>query len=166
MDTMRAKVRCVRSGAPAAAATGPPRSGASARAVTKLLAQTRLAVRRVLVADDDAAARRLLCTLLDLREYGLLEATDAAAAIELARSERPDLAILDLPATGSGISGIAVCRAIRADAELASTKILIISEHDRLGDRVAAHAAGADAYLAKPYSPLALLDLVQRLTRR
>jgi DNA-binding response OmpR family regulator len=134
--------------------------------VTKLLAQTRLAVRRVLVADDDAAARRLLCTLLDLREFGLLEATDGATAIKLARSERPDLAILDLPATGSGIGGIAVCRAIRADTELASTKILIISEHDRLGDRVAAHAAGADAYLAKPYSPLALLDLVQRLTRR
>ena len=167
MDTMRAHVRCVRSSAPAAAATGPPRSGASARAVTKLLARTRLALRRVLVADDDAAARRLLCTLLDLREYGLLEATDGAAAIEVARSERPDLAILDLPATASaGMGGVAVCRAIRADTELASVKIVIISEQDRLADRVEAHAAGADAYLAKPYSPLALLDLVQRLTRR
>jgi CheY-like chemotaxis protein len=143
---------------------GPPRSGASARAVTKLLARKRLALRQVLVADDDAAARRLLCTLLDLREYGLLEATDGAAAIELVRSEGPDVAILDLPATDSGMGGMAVCRAIRADAELTSTRIVIISEHDRLGDRVAAHAAGADAYLAKPYSPLALLDLVQRLT--
>jgi hypothetical protein len=39
------------------------------------------------------------------------------------------------------------------------------AEQDRLADRVAAHAAGADAYLAKPYSPLALLDVVQRLSR-
>jgi two-component system, OmpR family, phosphate regulon response regulator PhoB len=134
--------------------------------VTKLLARTRLALRRVLVADDDDAARRLLCTLLDLREYGLLEATDGAAAVELARTERPDLAILDLPATSGGMTGIATCRAIRADAELVAIKIVIIAEHDRPGDRVAAHAAGADAYLAKPYSPLALLDHVQRLTRR
>jgi CheY-like chemotaxis protein len=163
MDTRRAHVRCVRSSAPAAAATGPPRSGASAGAVTKLLARRRLALRRVLVADDDAAARRLLCTLLDLREYGLLEARDGAAAIEVARSERPDVAILDLATTG--MSGIAVCRAIRADTELTSIKVVILSEQDRLADRVAAHAAGADAYLAKPYSPLALLDVVQRLTR-
>jgi two-component system, OmpR family, response regulator ResD len=134
--------------------------------VTKLLTRTRLALRRVLVVDDDEAARRLLCTLLDFREYGLLEAADGAAAIELARVERPDLAILDLPATPDGMTGIATCRAIRADAELAAVKIVIIAEDDRPGDRVAAHAAGADAYLAKPYSPLALLDHVQRLTRR
>jgi CheY-like chemotaxis protein len=125
-----------------------------------------LALRRVLVADDDDAARRLLCTLLDLREYGLLEATDGAAAVELARAERPDLAILDLPATSGGMTAIAACRAIRADAELTGVRIVIISEHDRPDDRVAAHAAGADAFLAKPYSALALLDHVQRLTRR
>lgn len=142
------------------AATGPPRSGAS-RTVSKVLALT--ALRCVLVADDDAAARQLLCTLLDLQEYGLLEVQDGPAALDVARSERPDVAILDLATSGFG--GVDVCRALRADTELASIKVVILSEQDRLGDRAAAHAAGADAYLAKPYSPLALLDVVQRLSR-
>jgi len=121
------------------------------------------ALRRVLVADDDATARRMLCILLDLKEYGLLEARDGPAALDVARSERPDVAILGL--TTSGQDGVDVCRALRADVELASIKVVILSEQDRLKDRVAAHAPGADAYLAKPYSPLALLDVVQRLSR-
>lgn len=94
------------------------------------------ALRRVLVADDDATVRRMLCILLDLKEYGLLVAQDGPAALDVARSERPDVAILGL--TTSGQDGVDVCRALRADA---------------------------DAYLAKPYSPLALLDVVQRLSR-
>lgn len=44
-------------------------------------------------------------------------------------------------------------------------EVFNLSEQDRLADRVAAHAAGADAYLAEPYSPLTLLDVVQRLSR-
>jgi two-component system phosphate regulon response regulator PhoB len=141
----------------------PPRSGAS-RTVSKVLALAEL--RRVLVADDDAVARQLLCILLDLQEYGLLEARDGPAALDVARSERPAVAILDLEA--SGLGGVDVCRALRADRahmELASIKVVILSKQDRLADRAAAHAAGADAYLAKPYSPLALLDVVQRLSR-
>ncbi|HZD37686.1 MAG TPA: hypothetical protein VE664_03510 [Actinomycetes bacterium] len=73
------------------------------------------------------------------------------------------MAILDLEA--SGVDGVGPCRALRADAELASIKVVIPSEQDRLASRVAVHAAGADAYVAKPYSPLALLDVVQRLSR-
>jgi CheY-like chemotaxis protein len=130
--------------------------------VSKVPALT--ALRRVLVADDDdATARRLLCILLDLKEFGLLEARDGPAALDVARSERPDVAVLDL--TASGLDGVGVCRALRADAGLAAIKVVILSEQDRLADRAAAHAAGADAYLAKPYSPLALLDIVQRLSR-
>lgn len=73
------------------------------------------------------------------------------------------MAILDLEASGPG--GVDVCRAPRADTEPVSIKVVILSEQDRLADRAAAHAAGADAYLVKPYSPLALLDVVLRLFR-
>jgi len=91
MVTTRAYARCVRSGTAAAAATGPPRGGAS------------------------------------------------------------------------GPDGADACRAVPADTELASIQVVILSEQDRLAGRSAAHAARADASLAKPYSPLALLDVVQRL---
>ena len=60
---------------------------------------------RVLIVDDDPAIRRVVSALLDLDEYGLLEAADGQAALEVVRDERPDLVILDLTMpgwTGSG----------------------------------------------------------------
>ncbi len=119
-------------------------------------------LKRVLVADGDPAARRLLCTLLGLDKLGLLEARDGVDALAVARFERPEVAVLDLAPPPLG--GLDVCRALRADAELASIKVVILSERDQPADRAAADIAGADAYLAKPYSPLALLDVVQRLS--
>jgi len=79
----------------------------------------------VLVADDDATARRLLCILLDLKELGLLEARDGPVALDVARSERPDVAVLDL--TASGLDGVGVRRALRADSGPASIKVVILS---------------------------------------
>jgi DNA-binding NarL/FixJ family response regulator len=60
---------------------------------------------RVLIVDDDPAIRRVVCALLDLDEYGLLEAADGQAALEVVSDELPDLVILDLTCpgwTGSG----------------------------------------------------------------
>ena len=51
---------------------------------------------RVLIVDDDPAIRRVVSALLDLDEYGLLEAADGQAALEVVKVERPDLVILDL----------------------------------------------------------------------
>ncbi len=157
----RVDARCVRPSAAAAAAPLPSPGGAS-RTVSQVLARTGLVLKRVLVADGDPAARRLLCTLLGLDKLGLLEARDGVDALAVARFERPEVAVLDLAPPPLG--GLDVCRALRADAELASIKVVILSERDQPADRAAADIAGADAYLAKPYSPLALLDVVQRLS--
>jgi two-component system response regulator MprA len=110
---------------------------------------------RVLIVDDDPAIRRVVSALLDLDEYGLLEAADGQAALEVVRVERPDLVILDL--TMPRLDGLRACAALRSDPELAGTR-------DQPDDRAAARDAGADAYLVKPFSSLALLDAVKRLT--
>jgi CheY-like chemotaxis protein len=75
-------------------------------------------VNRVLMVDDDPATRRVVCALLDLDDYGLLEAPDGQAALELVRVERPDLVILDL--TMPRLDGLRACQALRADPELAA----------------------------------------------
>ena len=116
---------------------------------------------RVLVVDDDPAIRRVVCALLDLEEYGLLEAADGLTALELVRLERPDLVILDL--TMPRLDGLRACRALRSDPELAGTRVLVLTGRDLPDDWAAARDAGADAYLAKPFSSLALLDAVRRL---
>ena len=74
--------------------------------------------------------------------------------IQVTGSRRPDR-------TGVG----PVHRPGRSGAARNHLEVFNLSEQDRLADRVAAHAIGADAYLAKPNSPLALLDAVQRLSR-
>ena len=116
---------------------------------------------RVLVVDDDPAVRRVVCALLDLEEYGLLEAADGLTALELVRLERPNLVILDL--TMPRLDGLRACRALRSDPELAGTRVLVLTGRDLPDDWAAARDAGADAYIVKPFSSLALLDAVRRL---
>jgi len=116
---------------------------------------------RVLVVDDDPAVRRVVCALLDLDEYGVLEAADGLSALELVRLERPNLVILDL--TMPRLDGLRACRALRSDPELAGTRVLVLTGRDLPDDWAAARDAGADAYIVKPFSSLALLDAVRRL---
>jgi CheY-like chemotaxis protein len=117
---------------------------------------------RVLIVDDDPAIRRVVSALLDLDEYGLLEAADGQAALEVVRDERPDLFILDL--TMPRLDGLRACQALRSDPELAGTRVLVLTGRDQPDDRTAARDAGTDAYLVKPFSSLALLEAVKRLT--
>jgi CheY-like chemotaxis protein len=75
---------------------------------------------------------------------------------------RPDLVILDL--TMPRLDGLRACQALRSDPDLAGTRVLVLTGRDQPDDRAAARDAGADAYLVKPFSSLALLDAVKRLT--
>jgi DNA-binding response OmpR family regulator len=136
------------------------RSDRLSQAVGHGIAQTSL--NRVLVVDDDPAIRRVVCALLDLDEYGLLEADDGLSALEVVKVERPDLVILDL--TMPRLDGLRACQALRSDPELAGTRVLVLTGRDQPHDRAAARDAGADGYLVKPFSSLALLDAVRALT--
>ena len=77
----------------------------------------------------------------------------------MARANPPDVALLDwmMP----GLSGIEVCRELRADARTASALIVIVTARVLGPDRDEALAAGADHFVAKPFSPVALLELVR-----
>lgn len=117
---------------------------------------------RVLVVDDTPFNRQLLRRLLDRIGHVTLEAADGQAALEVVKVERPDLVILDL--TMPRLDGLRACQALRSDPELAGTRVLVLTGRDQPDDRAAARDAGADAYLVKPFSSLALLDAVKRLT--
>jgi DNA-binding response OmpR family regulator len=71
------------------------------------------------------------------------------------------LVILDL--TMPRLDGLRACQAMRADPELADTRVLVLTGRDQPDDRAAAHDAGADAYLVKAFSSLQLLAAVRRL---
>ena len=118
----------------------------------------------VLVCDDEEVVRGLVRASLG-GDYTLCEARDGDEAFELARSTRPDLIVLDVMMPGR--SGIEVLRALRAedDVELAATPVVMLTARNRSDVQPEAVAAGADAFLAKPFSPRELLGLVGGLVR-
>ena len=120
---------------------------------------------RVLVADDEDDIRALVG--LAVRKAGCTvigSVADGSAALDLARAELPDLAVLDVSMPGA--TGLEVCAALRADAATARIRILLLSAGASLEDVAAGLAAGADAYLAKPFQISALVHQVHALTAR
>jgi DNA-binding response OmpR family regulator len=87
---------------------------------------------------------------------------DGTAALALARVELPDLAVLDVSMPGA--TGLEVCAALRADPATAAVRILLLSAGASLDDVAAGLAAGADAYLAKPFQISGLVHQVHALT--
>jgi len=107
--------------------------------------------------------RQLIAASLDGTGHTVLEAKDGATALELARSHRPDALVLDVMLPDR--SGLGVLAEIRADAALARVKVIILTARAQRADEVAALAAGADLFMAKPFRPSQLVDELARLLR-
>ncbi len=112
----------------------------------------------ILIADDEPRIRLLLRSILSGDGHEVVEAADGEAALAAARAHRPAVAILDVQMPGP--SGLEVCRSLRADPDLVGTAVVIAS-----ADAAEAHAvaAGAAAFLAKPFSVRRLLATVDDL---
>ncbi len=119
--------------------------------------------RTVLIADDDASMRLLVSTTLADDSLELLEAQDGLQALALARKKRPHLILLDVAMPG--LTGLEVCRALRADPPTARVPVVMLTAQGQESDRERGLAAGATAYLTKPFSPLQLLQLVEDLLK-
>jgi signal transduction histidine kinase len=115
----------------------------------------------VLIVDDSAADRTLLRTILGRAGYTVHEVARGREAIQQARQIRPHVIILDvnLPDT----SGLDVCRAVRADRELANVPVLMLTVRHDDTDVVAGLEAGADDYVAKDSAGEIILGRVRRL---
>jgi len=118
--------------------------------------------RSVLVVDDDPFIRKLIATTLeDVAQFELHEAADGIEALDVARRERPALVFLDVDMPG--LDGIDAGRRLRAqDQTSATTIVMLTAAHSEAVERQA-EEAGADLFLTKPFSPLDLLQLVDRL---
>ena len=115
----------------------------------------------VLIVDDEPAILELVRFTLEDDQVRVLEASDGLAALDIARAERPALILLDVRMPH--LDGVEVCRRLRAEAALGSTRIVMLTAADQEADRARGLAAGADEYLSKPFSPLALLALVRSI---
>jgi CheY-like chemotaxis protein len=120
-------------------------------------------VKTVLVADDNAAGRELVRTVLESCGYKITEAADLEA-LRAARDLRPDLIILDL--NMPGMDGFELIRQLRRDTEFAVTPVLALTASAIQGDRQHAIDAGFTDYMSKPIGPRQLRIEVERLLQR
>ena len=120
-----------------------------------------MSAKTILYVEDNEVNRRLVQDLLSLTSYRLLEAVDGESGMAMARTEHPDLILMDVQLPK--VSGIEATRTLRAELATATTPIIAITSFALGGDEQKALEAGATAYLAKPYSPRDLLELIRRL---
>jgi signal transduction histidine kinase/ActR/RegA family two-component response regulator len=114
---------------------------------------------KLLIADDEPAVRALVHVTLEGDDYEILEAADGLEALEVARGESPRLVLLDIMMPR--LDGLEVCRQLKSDPQTSDIVVVMLTAQAQ--DRDQGLAAGADDYFTKPFSPLALLNMVERV---
>ena len=119
-----------------------------------------MSTKTVLYVEDNPFNRKIVRDLLAHTSYRLIEATDGETGLATAQRELPDLVIMDIQLPK--LSGLEATRRLRADPQTAHIPIIALTSFALSGDEEKAKAAGASAYLAKPYSPRELLQTIRR----
>jgi DNA-binding response OmpR family regulator len=117
--------------------------------------------RKILIVDDDVDTLRLVGMMLENEGFKIIAAKNGKRGIELARSEAPDLIILDIMMPE--LDGYAVTSQLRTDLDTRGIPILIFTAKTGLDDKMLGIELGADAYLTKPISTRELLSSVNQL---
>jgi two-component system cell cycle response regulator DivK len=115
---------------------------------------------RILVVEDQEDNRRIIRDLLMSAGYELVEAADGEAGVRLAETERPDLILMDIQLPV--LDGHEATRRIKQNPELRAIPIIVVTSYALSGDDAKAMAAGADGYVAKPFSPRELLATIRK----
>ena len=117
--------------------------------------------KKILIVEDDPRSLKMIQMILRPYGYSLLEATDGEEALKVARSDKPDLIIMDLRLPK--VSGLEVTRQLRQMSDFNHIAIIAITAYAMKGDEEKAISAGCDAYLAKPINTRELPKLVTEM---
>jgi CheY-like chemotaxis protein len=119
-------------------------------------------MKRVLIVEDQADIRKLIRMTLEFEPYEIHEAVDGTEGLRAAVAVQPDLILLDVMMPGE-LDGLQVCARVRGLPALQGTRVVLLTARGQAQDRDAGRQAGADAYLTKPFSPLLLIETIERL---
>ncbi|MDR4507077.1 MAG: response regulator [Candidatus Brocadiaceae bacterium] len=119
---------------------------------------------KILVADDVKQNAKLLRVILSASEYEVVEAYDGEEALEKAKTENPDLILLDVMMPK--ITGYEVCKKLRAEEKTSNLPIVMITALHEMDDRIKGIDAGADDFISKPFNKMELLARVKSLLRQ
>jgi two-component system cell cycle response regulator DivK len=114
----------------------------------------------ILHVEDNEYNLKIIRQLLSRTAYQLIEANDGEKGVATAQNELPDLILMDIQLPK--LSGLDATRQLRADPRTAAIPIIVITSFALSGDSEKAKEAGASAYVAKPYSPRQMLELIRK----
>jgi two-component system cell cycle response regulator DivK len=115
--------------------------------------------KRILVVEDQQDNRQILRDLLTNAGFDMIEAENGEEAIASAQASRPDLILMDIQLPI--LDGYEATRRIKADPDLKSIPIIVVTSYALSGDEEKARLAGCDDYVAKPFSPRGLLAKIK-----
>jgi two-component system alkaline phosphatase synthesis response regulator PhoP len=116
--------------------------------------------KKILIVEDEPQIRMGLKMRLERNDYEVLEAEDGVAGLSLARSEKPDLIILDIMLPK--MDGYQMARMLKFDEKFKSIPIVMLTARSQQTDRDTGQAVGADAYVTKPYKSEELLATISK----
>ena len=117
--------------------------------------------KHILLVEDNPNNIKLMVMLLEQKKYKVTVTVDAESGIEKAKSEHPDMVLLDIQLPE--MDGMEACRILRQDPELTYTPIIALTAFAMPGDKEKILASGFDEYMAKPFNYRDFLTLVERL---
>lgn len=119
--------------------------------------------RKILIVEDEVSLLKLESILLTTRGYKVSAVTDGLKALEEIKNDIPDLVLLDIMIPG--IDGFEVCRRIKADPVTANLPVVMLTAKKSSADQTRGVAAGADAYITKPFKSAKIIEVVEELLR-
>ncbi len=119
---------------------------------------------KILVVEDEETVLETLAYNLEQEGYKVLTASDGEEALRLIRAKKPDLVVLDIMLPR--LDGLAVCRLVRKDPDVAHTPIIMLTARGTQGDKMVGLDSGADDYITKPFGLGEFLARVRAVLRR
>ena len=118
-------------------------------------------MKKILIVDDEEKVRRLIETTLSIGDFQIFQAKNGEEALKIAQEEKPALILLDIMMPG--MDGFEVCKRLKSNSETKSSCVIMLTAKGQKQDIEKGYAVGADDYFVKPFSPMELLNKVEKV---
>ncbi len=117
---------------------------------------------KILVVDDEEKVRKLVEITLSIGEVEILQASSGEEGLKIAGETRPDIILLDVMMPGK-FDGLDVCRLLKEDPATRDIYIIMLTAKGQKADKEKGLASGADDYFVKPFSPMELMEKIDKI---
>ena len=119
-------------------------------------------MKKILIVDDEEKVRKLVEVTLSVGDLEILHASSGDEALNVARKTRPDIILLDIMMPGR-LDGFDVCRVLKKDPDTKDIYIIMLTAKGQQADKQRGLASGANDYFVKPFSPMELMDKIDKV---